>query len=1071
MKTLNYLLGICFFFAALSANAAATHTVTWGTAPALVSMTCDDNGPLFLECVRTGYLLNPRVGEVVTADAWTDVFIQDTPATAVCVRYTPTSHQCWTIGTAGSSALTFTSAGNLIDTDRDLWMDGYDTNDDNDGRLDVSDNCPLIVNNDQLNTDGDLQGDACDTDDDNDGVLDGYDLYPTNNTQAGDYDGDGIEGLVDNCVSVSNMNQLNTDGDTQGNACDTDDDNDGMPDASDQFPLNIAAASDTDNDGFPGSWNAACDASCQSNSGLTLDNCPSVANADQVNTDGDAQGDACDANDDNDSVPDTGDAYPTDPLQAGDIDNDAVDGFVDNCPSVANADQVNTDGDAQGNVCDSDDDNDVLLDASDNCPLISNTDQMNSDGDIYGDVCDVEPFLALAGALDVSFNAGSGANGLVRTSAIQSDGRIFIGGFFTSVDGAVRNRLARLNFDGSLDSSFNPGGGANNDVYTSAIQSDGRIFIGGSFTSVNGTARYRVARLNSDGSLDSSFNPGSGASNYVYTSAIQSDGKIVIGGSFTSVNGVARNRIARLNADGSLDQSFDPGSGTSGTVFTSVVQADGKVIVGGYFTTASGVIRSCIVRLNADGSLDQSFDPGSGMNNTVLTSAVQADGKIIVGGSFTTVNGVVRNRIARLNADGSLDQSFDPGSGMNNAVYTSVVQADGKVIVGGDFTTASGVMRNRVARLNSDGSLDSSFNPGSGANNYVYTSAIQSDGKIVIGGSFTSVNGIARNYVARLHSSDSIAVMVKNDYNHDGIAGWIWKGVSNGSETQSQNWQLTFPLYSVNWAVPNRFYHPNFPDQANWEIVTSGDFNNDGDADIVWRHNSGDVWKIWQMQDGLRVAQTNWTDTFDPAHAWTVIGTGDTDKDGDDDVILNNASTGEVLIWEMQNHTVAATHNVGMKAGYTLNRIGDFNKDGDIDLLFRQNAADELITWELQANTFVAERVLANTGIDYNPVCAGDFDKDGDDDIMLVNSSINQEKWFVMENYARTQQFGGINTGFVFLGCGDYDGDGDADSLWQRSSDAMNRIVLQQNWGASKQTVYTNAFGGTNGFVYRGNSN
>ena len=104
-------------------------------------------------------------------------------------------------------------------------------------------------------------------------------------------------------------------------------------------------------------------------------------------------------------------------------------------------------------------------------------------------------------------------------------------------------------------------------------------------------------------------------------------------------------------------------------------------------------------------------------------------------------------------------------------------------------------------------------------------------------------------------------------------------------------------------------------------------------------------------------------------------------------------------------------------------------------------------------------------------ICAGDFDNDNDDDIMLVNSSTTQEKWFVMEGFARTQVVGSTNSGFVFQGCGDYDGDGDADILWQRSSDDANRVILQQNYGASKQTVYTNIFGAATGFVYRGNSN
>jgi hypothetical protein len=224
------------------------------------------------------------------------------------------------------------------------------------------------------------------------------------------------------------------------------------------------------------------------------------------------------------------------------------------------------------------------------------------------------------------------------------------------------------------------------------------------------------------------------------------------------------------------------------------------------------------------------------------------------------------------------------------------------------------------------------------------------------------------------------------------------------------------------------------------------------------------------MQNGLRTAQNDLAD-FDLAHAWQVIGSGDTDKDGDDDVILNNTATGEVLVWQMQDHAIANTHAVGTKAGYTLNRIGDFNKDGDVDLLFREVGADVLVTWEIENNAFVIERALANTGTNYNPVCAGDFDNDGDDDIMLVNSTTTQEKWFVMESYTRTQVVGSTNTGFVFKGCGDYDGDGDADMLWQRLSDDANRVILQQNYGASKQTVYTNAFGAVSGFVYRSNSN
>ena len=157
-------------------------------------------------------------------------------------------------------------------------------------------------------------------------------------------------------------------------------------------------------------------------------------------------------------------------------------------------------------------------------------------------------------------------------------------------------------------------------------------------------------------------------------------------------------------------------------------------------------------RLNADGSLDTSFNPGSGANSVVTSIALQPDNKIIIGGEFTSYNGTARNYIARLNADGSLDTSFNPGSGANSTVYSVALQPDNKIIIGGEFTSYNGTARNRLARLNADGSLDTSFNPGSGASNTVYSIALQPDNKIIIGGYFTSYNGTDRNRLARLNA-------------------------------------------------------------------------------------------------------------------------------------------------------------------------------------------------------------------------------------------------------------------------------------------------------------------------------
>ena len=236
---------------------------------------------------------------------------------------------------------------------------------------------------------------------------------------------------------------------------------------------------------------------------------------------------------------------------------------------------------------------------------------------------------------------------------------------------------------GSLDVSFGSDSAINGDVLSIIPAGDGKVYIGGEFTMVRGVTRNRIARLYADGSLDTAFNPGTGADNWVSSVAIQQDGKVLIGGGFTGVNGTARNRIARLNSDGSLDPSFNPRSGANNSVHSVAIQQDGKVLIGGDFLLMTGTVRSRIARLNADGSLDATFDPGTGADKHVIALTVQGDGKVIVVGSFTRVNGTGRNRVARLNANGSLDTDFNPGSGADATVISAAIQGDGRVLIGG----------------------------------------------------------------------------------------------------------------------------------------------------------------------------------------------------------------------------------------------------------------------------------------------------------------------------------------------------------------------------------------------------
>lgn len=352
------------------------------------------------------------------------------------------------------------------------------------------------------------------------------------------------------------------------------------------------------------------------------------------------------------------------------------------------------------------------------------------------------------GTLDLSFVPATGQDWSIWATAVQSDGKIIIAGEFVATNGLAEVNVSRLNTDGSVDTTFQPGLGAAGSfpiVTEIAIQPDGRIIFGGEFTSYNGTPRHGLVRIEQSGLIDSSFVPPTGANfGYIYAKSIQNDGKVIVAGDVLG-------GIVRLHTDGSLDATFDSGTGASVIGITSL-QNDGKIIIGGSFTTYNGVLRRGVARLNTDGSLDTTFFTGTGANYSVYTLNIQNDGKIIIAGEFTTFNGLPSNYIVRLNTDGSIDPLFFTGSGANYHIVTTALQSDGKIIIGGIFTGYNGTPRNRIARLNTDGTLDAVFDPGTGPNDPVYTSSIQADGKVIIGGFFNSYNGINRNYVARVNA-------------------------------------------------------------------------------------------------------------------------------------------------------------------------------------------------------------------------------------------------------------------------------------------------------------------------------
>ena len=304
------------------------------------------------------------------------------------------------------------------------------------------------------------------------------------------------------------------------------------------------------------------------------------------------------------------------------------------------------------------------------------------------------------------------------------------------------------------DPPNNPNPGANGTVFGLAMQTDDQPIIVGNFTAYNTTPINRIARLNLNGGLDTTFAPGAGADNFINAVALTSAGQVVIGGGFTSFNGASRRGVARLNSDGSLDTTFNPGLGANGTVWGLAVQSpNGQVVIGGDFTTVNGEVRQYVARLNPNGSVDESFTP-SVPDNQVNAVAIDNTGKVIIGGTFSTINGTRLRSIARLNVDGSLDTTFNPGTGVDGPVYAVTIQTDNKIMIGGAFSEFDLQQRNGIARLNTDGSLDTTFDPGTGFDGPVYCLAFQfangTNEFIYAGGLFSTYNGTRRLALARL---------------------------------------------------------------------------------------------------------------------------------------------------------------------------------------------------------------------------------------------------------------------------------------------------------------------------------
>jgi len=635
----------------------------------------------------------------------------------------------------------------------------------------------------------------------------------------------------------------------------------------------------------------------------------------------------------------------------------------------------------------------------------------------------------------------------INNWTLDSAGRIFLYGAFLE-NGVSINKFARLNQDGSIESSFTVNLGIAGSTTAIAAQSDGKVVFAGDFVRVGGVPRVSIVRVNSDGSLDTTFNSGIGFNNTVSKILVQADGKILVAGSFSSYNGAARPAIARLNTDGSLDSSFNLNV-TLGTVETFALQPDGKIIIGGTFGIGGGLSALRVVRFNTDGSLDASFDVAF-PSGSIRGIVVQSDGKILVGGSFVGVNGFNRANLVRLNANGSLDNSFNAGNisavnqiealpdgryliatttifrlnnngatdttflspsfqsaNSNGVFFQFLVQPDGSILVGGNFSLVNNVSRANFVRLRPNGALDSGFIP-SGANGAVRTIVRQTDGRILVGGDFSIIGGVTRLSIARLNVSP-YQLITPYDFDGDGRADVAVFRPSNG------NWYI---LPSQN----NAFY--GFPFGQAGDKIAPADYDGDGKTDVaVFRDvvpgagNFAYFYILNSSDNSFRPVQFGATGDVPMAGDW------DGDGKGDLAVYRDGSLAGGQSTFYYRPSSQPSVNFYSIPLGATGDKplLGDFDGDGRLDpAVFRPSNA---VWYILRSSVNQITQTTFGTSTDI-PVPA-DYDGDGQTNIAVFRPS--NGTWYTSTNPQN-------NFGAVQFGANgdlpvpaDYDGDGRAD--------------------------------------------
>lgn len=491
--------------------------------------------------------------------------------------------------------------------------------------------------------------------------------------------------------------------------------------------------------------------------------------------------------------------------------------------------------------------------------------------------------------------------------------KFYVGGYFSSWNGTPRFSLARVFADGQLDATYHPAA-VDFFVMTAVELANGKLLIGGRFNTVGGEAHTNLARLNADGSVESSFT----ASGHHFTQALAvlADGRILIGGN---------SGLSCLNADGSSASSFIRGGGFNGYVNAIVVQASGKIVVAGDFSSYNGTACGRIARLDVDGSLDETFTAGTGFDRTVNALAIDASGRLVAGGGFANFNGTVRKCIARLSADGVLDNSFDPSAtlGMN---WCFAVTLAGNTVYAGGFGPTTAANNNFLVRLDANGAVDPAFAanfPALGYGGSVNAIGINAAGRLLVVGNFGGQTGA-------VSATYSGAVGVEADGR--AIAGFTALICTPGT------------VYAVEATGTNQFLVAGEFTHINGQRTSQllARINADGSPDLTFNAGndgaSGDrVRAIAQQTDGKIVLVGHFYsyNSQQRLHLARVLANGSLDSTFNANGVLSFDGDARAVVATPDNQLLVAGYDV--VSGYTRPFFRRLNSDGTVDSGFAGN--------------------------------------------------------------------------------------------------------------------------------------